>query len=104
MGGNSNPESQIFHITATERVFGTTKEVHMDTTNPLKKNEMYTINMPTLLACVSGTRQHALSDPKCVDVHGVNKFPKFIEFVSMDVEQNEADTLRTWHALAQTLG
>ena len=57
--------------------------------------EINTINGPDLLRCVD-SRTGGEEVDGCEGVRGTVRVPKFIEFVNMDVEDNEYTTLVTW--------
>lgn len=72
-------DGQMFQMAATQH----------RTFKPVK-----TINVPDLISCVNAST--APSDSKCIGVHGSVHVPQVIEFVNLDVEDKEADVLRTW--------
>ena len=60
---------------------------------PPGRRNVSSINAGDLIRCVNQT---ASADTDCSGIHKHVRVPKFIEFVSMDIEGHEADVLSTW--------
>ena len=75
MGG---PGGQLFHVQDSHRS---------------GQQLVTTMNARDLISCVNST---ATPETDCSGVHATTVVPNFIHLVTMDVEGNEADLLRTW--------